>query len=641
MKKSTLKISFRIQALVLATVISNSVFAQYSPGGIGRGSLFVWLNAQNTSSLTVDGSNRVSQWSDLSGKNNHFTQSTTASRPVYGAATGPGSRPALTFTSSSSQHLGNTALPNTLSFTSGVSSFAVANFASTGNWERIYDFGNGAASNNIWMGRYGNTTNFCFEGWAGSTGAQAYTTGGPVSNGTNFIYEAVQASGSAGANTAVTMVRNGTTQASSGALGSSRTYITNAVARTSNFIGRSNWAADTYFNGTMSEVLVFNTALNTTQRVLVENYLGAEWGLTVGTSRFTPPTSTTFNQNLIGIGYTSSTDNFVNNATGSGGSTDGMGFQSATNSGGFLNTAGYIMAAHNNQANTVLTNQTITGVPPSGISRFNRSWYVDKTGGNNAGTVTIKFDFNNYNGSTLPGGAVSYGILYNATNGSFTSGTNVLLSNNYTISGTTISFALTASNVADGYYTLVWSNSFVLPITFESFQVSLNNNNEAVLNWKADNDGSSPYKFLVERADFNGSFSTIGEVAGATLTGSNSYSFTDKQTPSGTSLYRIKLVQEDGYTAYTAIVRINNTSGGTDPLVVTYKTASNQVHLSSTILRGNVNLQVMSANGQKVFERNLSLNGSADVDLGNMQTGVYFLKLQIGQTNTVRKIYKN
>lgn len=630
---------FVTTAVLLSTQVA--VFAQYSPGGIGRTSLFVWLNAQSSGSLTVDGSNRVSQWSDLSGKGNNFMQSTTGSRPVYGAATGPNSHPALTFTAASSQHLTNTALPNTLSFTTGVSSFAVANFTSTGNWERIYDFGNGAASNNIWMGRYTNSNNFCYEGWAGSSGGQVYTTGGALTNNTNFIYGAVQTAGTAGSTSNVAMVRSGTTQASNGALGSARTYVTNAVNRTSNYIGRSNWAADSYFNGTMSEVLVYNTALNTTQRVLVENYLSAEWGLTVGTSRFTPPTSNTFNQNLVGIGYTSSTDNFTNNVTGSGGSTDGMGFTSTTTSGGFLSTTGYIMAAHNNQANTILTNQNITGVPPSGISRFNRSWYVDKTGGNNAGALTIKFDFNNYNSSSLPTGAVSYGILYNATNGSFTSGTNVLLTNNYTISGTTISFSVTASNVADGYYTLVWSNSFVLPITFESFQASLNSSNESVLTWKANNDGSGNYKFVVERADANGAFSSIAEIAGATGMGSNSYTFTDKGTPSGISLYRIKLVQDNGYTAYTSIARINNNSGVVDPIALVYKPGSNQVRLSSSTVRGTVNLQVMSASGQKFFDKNINLNGAADIDLGAMNTGVYFIRVQSGQSSFVRKVYKN
>lgn len=45
--------------------------------------LDLWLDASLESSVTKDGSNKVSQWNDLSGKNNHLSQLTSANQPLF------------------------------------------------------------------------------------------------------------------------------------------------------------------------------------------------------------------------------------------------------------------------------------------------------------------------------------------------------------------------------------------------------------------------------------------------------------------------------------------------------------------------------------------------------------------------------
>src|SRR5450631_3296183 len=92
---------------------------QYYPGGLGNGNMVIWLNANNTSSITKNGSNQVSQWADLSGNNYNFSQATVAKEPVYGAVSGPYNRPALAFTSTSAQYLSTPTLPASISFTAG------------------------------------------------------------------------------------------------------------------------------------------------------------------------------------------------------------------------------------------------------------------------------------------------------------------------------------------------------------------------------------------------------------------------------------------------------------------------------------------------------------------------------------------
>ncbi len=263
----------------------------YYPGGLGNSNLVVWLNANKAGSITQNGGNRVSQWADLSGNGYNFVQATIAQEPVYGAAAGPYNRPALSFISTSAEYLSTPTLPSSISFTAGASSFAVGSFnapQTTQGWQRVFDFGSGQGSNNIMMGRRGSTANFYYEGWNGGAGDQTWTTGNAIVNAYDTLYEAVQQGGTVGTLTGVAHYLAGTSQPNSGNVGSSQTWVPPSIARTSNYIGRSNWAADNYFTGTLSEILLYNTAFNTTQRMILENYLSAEWGEAISTSRIYP-----------------------------------------------------------------------------------------------------------------------------------------------------------------------------------------------------------------------------------------------------------------------------------------------------------------------------------------------------------------
>lgn len=60
--------------------------------------LAVWLDAQDLSTITMDGSNRISQWADKSGNTNHAAQAgADAIKAIY-SATGINNRPAVSFT---------------------------------------------------------------------------------------------------------------------------------------------------------------------------------------------------------------------------------------------------------------------------------------------------------------------------------------------------------------------------------------------------------------------------------------------------------------------------------------------------------------------------------------------------------------
>jgi|GEM_PF-656371 len=435
---------------------NNRAFSQYYPGGLGNSNLQIWLNANKASSLTYNASNQVSQWNDLSGNGYNFSQSITSQMPVYSFNAGPNARPAVLYSSTNSQFLTLPSLPASMSFSSGQSNMAMLSFFPTNsNWNKVICFGNGQQSSNIDYGRYYNTNNFFSEGYVGGY-AQTYTTTNPINPLAFNLFESVQAGGTPGNTSTVSFYSAGSPQSSTGQLGSSITYIPNSITRTQNYIGKSSWTSDSYFDGILSEILFFNTALSTTQRIILENYLATEWGTTISSTKFTPPTSTSYNQNLVGIGYTNSSDFVLSNPQNTlNGSTDGLGFSSGSNASDFLNASnpGYIMGAHNGQANTVLTGKNLTGIG-SNLSYWNRSWYIMKNGGNASGNISLNFNFQDYNASSPAFGA-TYALLFNSSDGSFSSGTNSILVNAGTVNGFTVSFAVPASKIANGYYTLL------------------------------------------------------------------------------------------------------------------------------------------------------------------------------------------
>jgi hypothetical protein len=617
-------------------------FAQsYYPGGLGNTNLLIWLNANKSSSITKNGSNQVSQWSDLSGNGYNFSQATTANEPVYGATAAPNGRPALTFTSTSSQYLALASLPSSISFAGGISTFTQVSYnasQTSWGWERIYDFGNGQASNNLTFGRKGSTANFYYEGFTGSTGDQTYTTSSPIVNGSSNIYEAVQQGAAPGNYTAVKHYLAGALQAGAGAAGSN-TWVPSSITRTKNYLGHSNWTADDYFSGTMSEILIYKTAFNTTQRVIMENYLSAEWNQTVSVSRYTPATTTTYGTNLVGVGYTSGTDYFLTNPAGS---TDGFGFSSGTGASDFLNTVGYLMAAHNGQSNTTISNASIYNITSSSsISRWNRSWKLQKTAGNATGNVTINFNFSDYNGTT-PSSANTYGLLFNATDGTFASGFNDVVTtvSTPTVSGNIVSFVVNAANLANGYYTIIYSST-PLPVQLTGFTATRQGSGTQV-KWSVAQETNLIEHYEIQRGANAADISTIGRV---TAIGNSSlpaqYSFSDSKPATGMNYYRLKMVDRDGTGTYSIVIPVNFPADGKIAMSLYPNPVADRLHIIMTDAVSEISVLVFNTRGQVVRTVISAASDVVEVPVSDLSKGVYIVEVKAGTTKYIEKILKN
>ena len=214
-----------------------------------------------------------------------------------------------------------------------------------------------------------------------------------------------------------------------------------------------------YFNGDMTELVVFSGQLNDAERVVLQNNLGAKYQLPIADDHYA--WETTHSHDVSGIAAYNGTT-FTNPW-----STGMLSVSSPTD----LSEGEYLFFGHDKAS---AKSWTTTEVPASGTYRLPREWRFDET--SDVGTVTITIPAASL--PALPSGYPLVGILID-DDGDFTSGATmhrpVLAAGNYTAT----------LNVSDGqYFTIIAFRpevNFTLPsgsglesVTSVTVQASLN-----------------------------------------------------------------------------------------------------------------------------------------------------------------------
>lgn len=350
--------------------INSFVFCQTGAAGVGNSAtLPMWFDANE---LNLSDGSQVFQFDDISGNGNHLTQTNSSRRPVF-TQIGLNGLPVVTFdgvndflTRGATAGLEGTNFSYFIVFQRTVglnqSLIDVGYSASTSKWT-TYSLG----SNNRLVSLHRSPSNkVVFHVDNGSpTFVSTHITS------TNFR-----------------QYRQGILQQNL------NTSYTAAVGHNLIRVGAYNFNLTSYFlNGFIAEIIIYNSSLNNLERVLVENYLGAKYNMSVPTDLYAYQGS--HNIGLIGIGDNG--PNIQTTATGHGILT----LSGATN----LGDDEYLLVAHTNDD---LTEFTTTGLPISlsGHQYFTRTWRAGETG--DVGNVTLTFDLSGGNDFADP---TTYNLL--------------------------------------------------------------------------------------------------------------------------------------------------------------------------------------------------------------------------------------
>jgi parallel beta-helix repeat protein len=142
-------------------------------------------------------------------------------------------------------------LPNDFDDLSGGFTFeAWVNPTAHGKYERIFDFGNGQASDNIILSRDDTGDNLWFEVYSGSTTGGFSIPGGLTPNVWQHVAVTLTPTGFA------SVYKNGKL------LKTGQVNAPRVTPRTRNYLGKSNWATDAYFSGGIDEVATYGRILD-------------------------------------------------------------------------------------------------------------------------------------------------------------------------------------------------------------------------------------------------------------------------------------------------------------------------------------------------------------------------------------------
>lgn len=237
-------------------------------------SLQAWWDAADASTITKDGSNLVSAWTDKSGNSRDLAQATGTNQPTWTASVLNGF-PAIDFDGTDNYMISTT---NLLTGTSGevwmvvvsdaVSSTLTAFSASdTAGDVNKFEFQPGnATTSRVQLNTYNASTN---------NAVRATTT--TLANGTVYLVRF------ASSGTAWTVQVNGTDESLTAVVGSNTGDWFGDVAAIDNFVmgcvvDNTNPSGTRFFNGRVCEMVITSAALNTHKATAMWGYLAAKWG---------------------------------------------------------------------------------------------------------------------------------------------------------------------------------------------------------------------------------------------------------------------------------------------------------------------------------------------------------------------------
>ena len=247
----------------------------WNPAQLGA-SLALWLDAEDTASITLNGSN-VSQWSDKSGNGNHVSQGVASSQPTY-LSVGFSGKPSIRSDSNDFLEAGTTALGrNVGGLTAALVGMYPVGATFSVNTSDIF----------ISNGNSVNQTRFLMSPNT-SAGDNKYALAGRRLDGDG--YATISSTTDALANRGTPWIRIGQRAYSDGVANhwtNGTQDLTAAATQTAGNTSDTNSLRTAIFSGVaavpnnteLSEIVLTHSTMTTTDRQKLEGYLAWKWAL--------------------------------------------------------------------------------------------------------------------------------------------------------------------------------------------------------------------------------------------------------------------------------------------------------------------------------------------------------------------------
>ncbi|OEK04571.1 Calx-beta domain-containing protein [Roseivirga misakiensis] len=588
------------------TIIDSPTIGITGPGGVGNSTTNVlWLVPDSFEKHDSDVS-KIEEWIDLSGNANNVSQSVTGNSPVVSTVSANGYKGVL-FDGADDRLLLN---PFSNFPTSAITALYVNATSDSDDGLLSYSVGGAGLSNEFLIFNSNSLKTYINN--------TEVTTSVAVNNNA-FTISGLRWQSSDGS---LKIEKNGD--------GSTQTLTGPAMTSGGSLSigGRQNglntgYLASEFHQGTFTEIIMYNTFLNETQNIIVNNYLSAKYDIALAANNIYDKddgVNGDFDFEVAGIGQVSISDRHLE--------AQGTGIVSIGNPRGIGDNE-FLIWGHNNADLKAAS----LNVPMNISRRLDRVWrvsQVDISGTTvDVGAVDLNFDLTNL-GSVRPEDLV----LLIDSDGDFSSGaTEVTGATTFNESDYGFSEVVIPDN---SYFTLATrnTNETPLPVELLFFEAEIIDKRNVKLNWATTAEVENSY-FDVERSTDGIVFESIVTIPGSTLSEERiNYNYTDLEASNGRNYYRLKQVDNSGAAEYSKVASVSLSRNLDDYAITLYPNPAelnsvvNISYLSNSM--ETMHIKVINSQGVTVLDDQCEVKpGSNVIELNtkNFNSGVYIISL--------------
>ncbi len=404
-----------------------------------------------------------------------------------------------------------------------------------------------------------------------------------------------------------------------------------------------NATAEQFLDGSLGEVIAYNTDLSNYEIEKIESYLAMKYGITLtntgggtagdykasdGTILWDADEDPDYHNDIIVIGRDDDSGLYQRQSHSPDDSIrvfiDNLASDNLANSGAITNDLSFIAIGHND----LRLIGGGDGVPRGIISRFNRVWKITNTNFNDDFNLSIEWD------STGNFDINDIRLLVDS-DGDFSDATILGPANGVTFSiGSIVVEGISTAHIPanSSAYVTIGSTTFStsLPIELVNFEAEVDQDHrEVVLSWATAAETNNDF-FTVEKSATGQQWSNVLLVVGA----GNSdelieYEAVDTNPLPGLSYYRLKQTDFDGSSTYSETIGVSLTTDQSGPIEIYPNPASDRL-----VIRGAANLgalQVVNNLGQDMTHQIAILPttnpSTVELDVSRLERGMYLLRV--------------
>lgn len=408
-------------------------------------------------------------------------------------------------------------------------------------------------------------------------------------------------------------------------------FTHNIENRTSNtWIGGNGIGGGTGFNGNIAEVYKFSRVLNSSEQIIIANYLTAKYNIKLTVNDLydeDDPSNGNYDFDVAGIGRINTTD--LHN------SSQGTGIVWILNP-TKLDDNKYLFWGHDGGIQKGIE---MVDVPATVQARFDRVWRVSEVDRSGAaidvGAIDMRFDLSDLGNVT----ASDLRLLVDSDNdGVFNDESPISGATN--VGGNIYEFSGVVAIQNNLRFTLGTINNSQTPLPIEllNFNAEPTDPNTVKLTWQTASETNNHF-FTIERSKNGKDWSTISKVDGAGNSNSLlSYTLFDDHPYSGISYYRLKQTDFDARFSYSDVRSVNIDSFENSKIEIYPNPAEHQLVVigNSHELEG---VEIYNSLGQNVthlVQINKIHNKKYVFDISDLSNGFYYLRTR----TTTNKLLK-